>query len=381
MANNTSLGRAKEEKNDEFYTQYNDIQKEINAYVEYNENIFKDKIVLLPCDDPEWSNFTKFFAQNFERFGLKKLISTSYAYDSKHVNMPYQLSLFEEKNKKFDKKKTKIKGKIFTLIRDINNDSKVDINDLEWNYLKGDGDFRSKEVLDLINESDIIVTNPPFSLFREFLSIIIEKEKDFLIIGNQNAITYKQVFPLLKDNLMWIGYNSGSQQFEVPNSNNTKNSYIADDGKKYAKFGNTRWFTNMEHGKRHEPIDLMTLNDNIKFSKHKNDAKWDNYNKKYDNYDAIEIPFVDAIPLDYDGVMGVPISFLDRYSPDQFEIIGRDGDLNLAVDYDFFTPPVEELKIKYKKANNTWRVQNAYIVEGDVATTIYKRLFIKKKGI
>lgn len=377
MANNKSLGRAKDEKNDEFYTQYSDIQREVNAYIEYNPNVFKDKVILLPCDDPEWSNFTKFFAQNFDRFGLKKLISTSYAYESKKIKEPYQLSLFEEQSPKYDKSKTKIKGKIFTLDRDKNNDKKVDINDLKWEYLKGDGDFRSDEVKKLREEADIIVTNPPFSLFREFLSWIVEANKSFLIIANQNAITYKEVFPLLKNNKMWMGYNSGAQEFEVPYNNNTNNSYIASDGKKYAKFGNICWFTNFEHGRRHQPLQLMTMADNLKFSKHKEIIE--NGYKKYDNYDAIEVSYVDAIPSDYKGIMGVPISFLEKYCPDQFEIVGRDGDLDLAKEYDFFTPPSEEVRSKYKAANKTWRVQNVYMVIDGIASTIYKRLFIRFK--
>lgn len=376
MANNKSLGRAKDVKNDEFYTQYSDIQKEINSYIEYNPDVFKDKTILLPCDDPEWSNFTKFFAQNFERFGLKKLISTSYANDRKeHVII--QLTLFESESPKFDEKKTNSHGKIFTLSRDINNDKKVDINDLKWDYLEGDGDFRSDEVKKLRDESDIIITNPPFSMFREFVSWIKEANKKFLILANQNAITYKEVFPLLKNNEMWMGYNNGAQEFEVPLSSNANNSYIASDGRKYAKFGNICWFTNFEHGRRHQPLQLMTMEDNLKFSKHKEIIE--NGYRKYDNYDAIEVPFVDAIPIDYKGIMGVPISFLEKYSPDQFEIVGRDGDLDLAKNYDFFTPPSEEVRKKYKTANKTWRVQNVYIVIDGVAYTIYKRLFVKFK--
>ena len=163
----SDLSKARNEKNDEFYTQFIDIEKEINAYLEYDSSVFTGKTVLLPCDDPEWSNFTKFFAQNFERFGLKKLISTSYAVESKNVKSVYQPTLFEFNDPKFDKSKTRIKGKIFTLTQDKTGDGKVDVNDLEWTYLKGDGDFRSDEILKLRNEADIILTNPPFSLFRE----------------------------------------------------------------------------------------------------------------------------------------------------------------------------------------------------------------------
>ena len=197
MANNTNLGAAKAAKNDEFYTQYADIQKEVNAYLEYNPDTFRDKTVLLPCDDPEWSNFTRFFAQNFERLGLKRLISTSYAVESKKYKN-YQPSLFETESPLFDADKTRIKGKIFELTHDTNQNGRIDIDDLEWHYLEGDGDFRSKEVCQLRDQSDIIVTNPPFSLFREFVAWIVDAKKKFLVIGNSNAISYKEIFPLIK---------------------------------------------------------------------------------------------------------------------------------------------------------------------------------------
>jgi len=197
---NENISTAKNAKNDEFYTQFHDIEKEINAYLEYNPEVFKNKTILLTCNDPEWSNFTKFFAQNFERFGLKKLISTSYAVESKKYKDYYQPTLFETCNPEFDIEKTRVKGKIFTLTYDKTGDGKIDVNDLEWRYLNGDGDFRSDEIKKMRDEADIIITNPPFSLFRDFLAWIIEAKKEFLIIGNMNAITYKEVFPLIKDN-------------------------------------------------------------------------------------------------------------------------------------------------------------------------------------
>lgn len=204
-AKNSNLSKAKNAKNDEFYTQYHDIEKEINAYLDYDPNVFRGKTILLPCDDPEWSNFTKYFAQNFERFGLKKLISTSFAPDSKIYKGGYQPTLFETNNPQFDEKKTVTNGKIFTLTHDKSGDNRIDINDLEWTYLKGDGDFKSEEIKKLRNEADIIITNPPFSLFRDFLAWIVEAEKKFVIIGSKNAITYKEVFPLIKDNRLWVG--------------------------------------------------------------------------------------------------------------------------------------------------------------------------------
>ncbi len=197
---NTNLTNAKIAKNDEFYTQYHDIEKEIAAYLEYDPDVFRDKTILLPCDDPEWSNFTKFFAQNFNRFGLNKLISTSYAPDSKNYKFVYEPTLFELNDPRFDERKTIKNGKIFTLTLDKSGDGKIDVNDLEWNYLDGDGDFRSNEIKKLRDEADIIITNPPFSLFREFLAWIVAANKQFVIIANLNAITYKEVFPLIKNN-------------------------------------------------------------------------------------------------------------------------------------------------------------------------------------
>ncbi len=326
---NEKLSQAKKAKNDEFFTQYEDIQKEINAYLEYDPDVFRGKTILLPCDDPESSNFTKFFAQNFENFGLKKLISTSYAYESKDFDGEYQLSWFETNSPQFDAQKNKSHGKIFTLTHDSNQSGAIDIDDLEWTYLDGDGDFRSDEVKALRDEADIIVTNPPFSLFREFLAWIMEADKAFVIIGNMNAITYKEVFPLLKDDKIWLGVSihSGDREFRVPDSYPLEAAgfRIDDNGKKYIRVKGVRWFTNIEHGRRHQPLSLMTKEDNLKFSKHK-EVRELGY-LQYDNYDAIEVPFTDAIPSDYDGAMGVPISFLDKYCPEQFEIVGISGEL------------------------------------------------------
>lgn len=339
---NTNLSKAKSAKNDEFYTQYADIQKEVNAYIDYDENVFRGKTILLPCDDPEWSNFTKFFAQNFERFGLKKLISTSYAIESKNVNQVYQPTLFETAAPQFDKKKTRIRGKIFVLDHDTNKNGRIDIEDLEWDYLKGDGDFRSDEVKKLRDESDLIVTNPPFSLFREFLAWIVGDGKDkhrgtetqssgekrFLIIGNMNALKYKEAFPLIQKDQMWLGATGFSTDmvFAVPKGTVVpiaykekaeRMGYVGD----YTRLGNSCWYTNLEHGRRHQPLQLMTEADNIKYSKHK-EVRDVGY-QHYENYDAIEVPFTDAIPSDYKGMMGVPISFLDKYCPEQFEILGH----------------------------------------------------------
>lgn len=230
---NSNLTNAKNAKNDEFYTQYQDIEKEITAYLEYNPNVFKNKTILLPCDDPEWSNFTKFFAQNFERFGLKKLISTSYAPESKSYKNTYQPTLFETENPQFDENKTVKNGKIFTLSHDKSGDGKIDVNDLEWTYLEGDGDFKSKEIKKLRDEADIIITNPPFSLFRDFLAWIMEANKQFVIIGNMNAIKYKDLFPLIQDNKIWLGAGKNDGRnvwYEVPS--NFETFHKEEDGKK-----------------------------------------------------------------------------------------------------------------------------------------------------
>lgn len=323
MANN-SLNDAKAAKKDEFYTMFYDIETEMEAYLDYNPNVFRDKTILLPCDDPEWSNFTKYFAQNFEALGLKKLISTSYAPESKLYKEGVQLSFLETESPKFDKSKTNTHGKIFVLDKDVSGDGKINIDDLQWDYLEGDGDFRSDEVKRLRDEADIIITNPPFSLFREFLAWIVETGKQFVIIGNINCVTYKEVFPLIKDNKLWMGctIHSGDREFRVPDEYplNASGWRIDNEGNKFIRVKGVRWYTNIEHGRRHQPLQLMTMADNIKYSKHK-EIKGKKY-AAYDNYDAIEIPFTDAIPSDYEEVMGVPISFLDKYCPEQFEIMG-----------------------------------------------------------
>ena len=325
---NTNLANAKNAKNDEFYTQYPDIQKEINAYLDYNPDVFRGKTVLLPCDDPEWSNFTKFFAQNFELLGLKKLISTSYAPESKKYKIPYQPTLFETSQPQYDDDKSKTHGKIFILTHDVTGDNRVDINDLQYQYLEGDGDFRSKEIRALRDEADIIVTNPPFSLFREFIAWIMETGKYFLIIGNMNAITYSEVFPLMMNNKIWLGVSihSGDREFGVPESYPLEAAgwRIDDNGNKYIRVKGVRWFTNIEHGRLHKPLQLMSMSEIFKHSKHK-DVRNKKEFAKYINFEAIDIPYSDTIPSDYDGVMGVPISFMDFYCPEQFDILGIDG--------------------------------------------------------
>lgn len=393
---NSNLTNAKKTKNDEFYTQYHDIEKEIEAYLEYNPDVFRNKTILLPCDDPEWSNFTKHFAQNFQKFGLKKLISTAYAPESKTYKGAYQPTLFEMDNPQFDKEKTVTNGKIFTLTRDKTGNGKIDVEDLEWLYLDGDGDFRSDEIKKLRDESDIIITNPPFSLFREFLAWIVEANKQFLIIGNMNAITYKEVFPLIKENKLWLGpsISSGDREFQVPDNYpiNAAGWRIDENGKKYLRIKGVRWFTNLDHGRRHRFLPLMTMADNVKYSKHQ-EIKDKGY-QKYDNYDAIEVPFTDAIPSDYDGVMGVPISFLDKYNPEQFEIIGatQRGCHDEVPDTKKYDDYWEVTQIGEKTGSSGGKTnENANLVgndgkknyfmnkEGRIIQSAYQRIFIRHR--
>ena len=374
---NTNLANAKTAKNDEFYTQYADIQKEINAYLDYDPNVFRGKTVLLPCDDPEWSNFTKFFAQNFELLGLKKLISTSYAPESKRYKIPYQPTLFETQQPYFNPDKSKTNGKIFVLDRDVTGDNRINIDDLQWQYLEGDGDFRSKEIRKLRDEADIIITNPPFSLFREFVAWLIESGKQFIIIGNMNAISYKEVFPLIKENKIWMGVSihSGDREFGVPDTYPLDASgwRIDEKGNKYIRVKGVRWFTNVDHGRRHEPMQLMTMAENFKHSKHKDIRGRDNY-IHYENYDAIEVPYSDAIPSDFDGKMGVPLTFLDKYCPEQFEIIGQtqgDSGKDLGL-----KPYPRELK----KLNKSLRDGQLYFMdENGIPQKPYARVLIRKK--
>ena len=341
---NSNLKEAKAAKNDEFYTQFHDIEIEMNAYLEYDPNAFRGKTILLPCDDPEWSNFTRFFAAKFDELGLKKLISTSYAPDAKKMRLLSEPTLFETDAPQFDPSKAQTKGKIFILDKDLSGDGRINIDDLHWKYLNGDGDFRSKEVSELRDEADIIITNPPFSLFREFLAWIVSANKKFIIIGNMNAVTYKETF---------AGWR------------------IDENGRKFIRVKGVRWFTNIDHGRRHEPLPLMTMADNLRFSRHKEIKGKASYDH-YDNYDAIEVPFTDAIPSDYNGVMGVPISFLDKYCPEQFEILGQtQGDSGKELG---LRPYPRELK----KLNPSLRDGQLYYMENGIPQKPYARVLIRK---
>lgn len=293
---NKNLHAAKKAKNDEFYTQMEYIIAEMDAYLERDPNLFAGKTVLLPCDDPEKSNFTKYFVSNFDDLGLEKLVSTGHKADAR--------------------------GKILTLGKSGTS---------ELSYLAGDGDFRSQEVTDLKNSSDMVITNPPFSLLREFIAWLIDGDVKFSIIGNMNAITYKEIFPLIKENRLWKGAtgNNKDMVFQLPTGSEVKPEYErkaaklgypSGNGKQFIRVANSCWLTNIEHEKRHQPLLLKTMAENISQSRHKK-IREQGY-PRYSNLDGIEVPFVDAIPSDYLGLMGVPISFLDKYDPDQFQIVG-----------------------------------------------------------
>lgn len=302
---------AKVAKKDEFYTQRTDIENELRHYKEH----FEGKVVFCNCDDPYESEFFKFFALKFNDFKLKKLIATCY------VSSPVahqELPLFHwMEGGAAGKKPYKVE---ITEVSDYTGDGCVDLADVEWliknkknvlSVLEGDGDFRSEECIELLKEADIVVTNPPFSLFREYVAQLMEYDKKFLIIGNQNAITYKEIFPLIKANKMWLGYSihSGDRAFFVPDDYELKAAGCGvENGRKYIRVKGVRWFTNLDHSKRHEKLFLYKTYTPEAYP-------------HYDNYDAIEVGKTAEIPHDYDGVMGVPITFLDKYNPEQFEII------------------------------------------------------------
>ena len=332
---NRHLTNAKGAKNDEFYTQFGDIQKEIEAYLEYNPDVFRGKVVYCNCDDPFESNFFRYFVLNFKKLGLKQLITTSYK-PSPVANT--QLELFgDNKSIKKIKGRPKVTANKFIInkVHDIDGDGEFNLKDVakqlkankhnEWTPLEENGDFRSDECIDLLKQSDIVVTNPPFSLFREYIKQLVDYDKKFLIIGNMNAITYKELFPLLKENKVWLGnnykVNAGAMFFEIPeniaNLEQVREIKTNESGKKVyvTRVQGVRWFTNLDHGRRHKPLPLMTLAEVIKFATKKPF-------EKYDNYDAIEVSLVKNIPSDYSYAMGVPVSILDKYSPEQFEILG-----------------------------------------------------------
>lgn len=311
-SSNKNLRNASKAKNDKFYTQLVDIEKELKHY----KNQFRGKVVYCNCDDPFESNFFKYFAANFKELGLKKLIATSF---SGSPITGRQLSLFEMEGVKNEKKKEPLKIEITEVI-DSDKNGAVDIDDVKQllkhnkntiSPLENGGDFRSDECIELLKQADIVVTNPPFSLFREYVAQLVKYDKKFLILGDQNAITYKEIFKLIKENKLWLGYdNGGTKWFQVPDDYNitTESRKKVVNGVKYFSMGRILWFTNLDTTKRHQKLDLYKKYTPEEYP-------------KYDNYDAIEVSKVSEIPADYNGVMGVPITFLDKYNPEQFQII------------------------------------------------------------
>lgn len=382
---NMVLTAAKRAKQDEFYSQWADIEREMNAYLEYDADVFRGKTLLLPCDDPEWSNFTKYFALHFMDFGLKKLISTSYAPNSNAGAAFYAPTLFETEDPNYDPDKSLERGRVFTLTADdITGDGRIDIDDLHWEYLKSDGDFRSPEVTALRDEVDMVITNPPFSLFRQFVTWIDAGGTQFSIIGNQNAITYREIFKLFLEQRMWLGkgFPRNMAHFRTPYKVHSK--WVEQEGDDVVRVPGVQWFTNIDHGRRHEPLQLMTMADNLKYSRHR-EVRERGY-ERYDNFDAIEVPFTDAIPSDYDGLMGVPITFLNKHNPVQFDLVGStEGDLQPTKTYG----KKERVVDGARKESKTGRLSGAirsdsfgsgtYFDVGYPVRGVYKRLFIRKK--
>lgn len=390
---NQGLGAAKAAKQDEFYTQYVDIQKEVEAYLEFDSDTFRGKVVYCNCDDPFESNFFKYFAANFNKLGLKKLVTTSY--DGSPI--AGQGTLFPEYDEGNGKRqKPKALAVILDHVKDEDGDGAANVTDVELflkrnkaarKALKGNdkyagGDFRSPECVALLKEADIVVTNPPFSLFREYVAQLVEYSKKILIIGNQNAITYKEIFPLIKDNKLWLGVdNGGTKWFQVQEDYDIKTESRKKivNGIKYFSMGSIMWFTNLDHGRRHQKLPLMTMAENLKFSKHKEIQRKAAYDR-YDNYDAIEVPFTDAIPSDYDGAMGVPITFLDKYNPDQFEIVGttESNDPDNAWRTRAYTS--QECRDAYRKLfgkPGVYDLNASGVVNG---VKVFKRVLIRHRG-
>lgn len=365
---NKALTSAKRAKNDEFYTQFSDIGKELEAYLQFDSDTFKDKVVYCNCDDPFESDFFRYFVLNFKRFGLKRLITTSYK-PSPLANTQLEL-LSEEPSTNRQKKRTQVTANKFVIntVQEIDGELSLQVvaNQLkknkanEWTPLKGNGDFRSEECIALLKQADIVVTNPPFSLFREYVKQLMEHRKKILIIGSKNSLTYKEVFPLIMTNQIWTGVTGFNKDmlFKAPTgadlTQKAKTAIKTVEGVSLLRSPSI-WLTNLDHGRRHQPLPLMTMKENLKFNiKLKSKKKYE----QYDNYKAIEVPFTNAIPSDYPGCMGVPISFLDKYNPDQFEICG--------CSYSYGDP------VGYRKKGKGYSVT----VNGK---NLFKRIFIKHK--
>lgn len=344
-----NIDKAKEAKKDEFYTQLDDINNELKHYREH----FRGKTVLCNCDDPRISNFFTYFAYNFEFLGLKKLITTCY----KNQNV----DLFSQNQSE---------QAVYLIYEgDKNGNHTPDANEIGVMPLKGDGDFRSKECIELLKEADIVVTNPPFSLFREYVAQLMEYDKEFLIIGNQNALSYKEIFPLIRDNKMWLGasIHSGDRKFWVPEDYELKAAGCGIDatGRKFIRVKGVRWFTNLDYKERHEDLIL-----------------YKNYTPdlypKYENYDAINVNKTEDIPCDYEGIMGVPITFMDKYNPDQFEIIGLGiANLGLSIGVQPYKPEHKKYRKEIQKRGAV--DEDLYMMNGDEVVVPYARILIRRK--
>jgi len=353
-----TFNKAKKNKADEFYTLWEDIESEVRAYVNYDPNVFRGKTILCPCDDPYKSNFFRYFVANFNEFGIKKLIATCYDGTSE---LPTQLSLLPSDSIEPDITRSAWKIEIV----DVDDSRLEQLPDVDWLLetgrnslvkLEQNGDFRSREITEILDEADVVITNPPFSLFREFIAWITTAEKKFLVISNMNAITYKEIFPLIKQDQIWMGLGFGRsfKGFIVPENYPLSGSEARIDefGNRIVSTNNTIWLTNLEHGRRHEHLPLKTMQENLANSKHLAVRNSESY-AQYDNYAAIDVPFTDAIPSDYDGAMGVPISFLHKYCPEQFEIVKfRKGDDNKDLSINGKTPYFRIL-IRSKKFSNS----------------------------
>jgi len=388
---NRSLSSAKAAKQDEFYTQYVDIQNEVEAYLEFDLDTFRGKVVHCNCDDPFESNFFKYFAANFNKLGLKKLVTASY--DGSPI--AGQGTLFPEYNEGNGvRQKPKALAVVVEQVKDEDGDGAANVSDVEL-FLKRNkaariplngndkypgGDFRSPECVAFLKEADIVVTNPPFSLFREYVAKLVEHEKKFIIIGSKNAVSYKDIFRLIKDNRLWAGagFANGNAYFRIPAGGGREFAEgVYDQNTGLVKFRNVGWFANLDHGRRHRHLPLMTTAENLKFSKHKEIRGKTAYDR-YENYDGIEVPFTDAIPSDYDGVMGVPLSFLDKHNPEQFEILGRSENEDLyGLKTRVYT--TKECRAAYRRLfgkDGTYDMNATPVVDG---RKVYQRIFIRHR--
>jgi len=348
---NNNLKKAKAGKNDEFYTELTDIEKELRHYKHH----FKDKVVFCNCDDPRISNFFHYFSYNFEALGLKKLITTCYKNQDRDLFSTHQSE----------------RAIWLEYTGDKNGNNVPDVEEIGINHLQGDGDFRSKESIELLKQADIVVTNPPFSLFREYVAQLVEYDKKFVIIGNLNALTYRDIFKLVKENKLWFGHSihSGDREFRVPEDYplNAASSRIDEEGNKYIRVKGVRWYTNLDFNERHEDLILY---------KKYNEEEY----PKYENFDAINVDVTKDIPVDYKGVIGVPITYIDKYNPDQFEIIGL-GISNSGIEIG-----VQPYKPEHKKYRKEIQKRGAvdgdlYMMKNGIVEVPYARILIKNKKI